>query len=122
VAHPERTCIGCRTRAPITELVRVVADTPGITLDERRRLPGRGAWVHPLPACIEAATRRKAWARALKSPGISVDAAALSSRVDRPGFPDAGHLALDLGADCPDGQETTRKWAHAHDHSMSTPQ
>ncbi|HEY8664164.1 MAG TPA: YlxR family protein [Propionibacteriaceae bacterium] len=81
MAHPERTCIGCRTRAPMTELVRVVADTPGITLDYRRRLPGRGAWVHPLPACIEAATRRKAWARALKSPGISVDAAALSSRV-----------------------------------------
>jgi predicted RNA-binding protein YlxR (DUF448 family) len=81
VAHPERTCIGCRTRAPVTELVRVVADPPGITIDDRRRLPGRGAWVHPLPACIEAATRRKAWARALKSPGISVDAAALNRSI-----------------------------------------
>jgi predicted RNA-binding protein YlxR (DUF448 family) len=65
----------------MTELVRVVADAGGIALDERRRLPGRGAWVHPSRTCIETATRRKAWSRALKSPGIVVDALELCSRV-----------------------------------------
>ena len=73
VAFPERTCVGCRARAPITELVRVVVEAGGVALDVRRRLPGRGAWVHPSRTCIETATRRKAWARALKSPGIVVD-------------------------------------------------
>ena len=81
MALPERTCVGCRTRAPIAELVRVVADAGEIALDGHRRLPGRGAWVHPSRTCIETATRRKAWARALKSPGIVVDAADLCTRV-----------------------------------------
>lgn len=81
VTGPERTCVGCRMKAPATELVRVVADLPGVAVDARRRLPGRGAWVHPLPACIETATRRKAWARALKAPGVTVDAADLVQRI-----------------------------------------
>jgi predicted RNA-binding protein YlxR (DUF448 family) len=55
-------------------MVRVVADAPGVVVDLRRRLPGRGAWVHPQLACIETASRRKAWARALKVPGLVVDA------------------------------------------------
>ena len=28
--------------------------------------PGRGAWVGPSPACVELATQRHAWARALR--------------------------------------------------------
>lgn len=81
MALPERTCVGCRTRAPVAELVRVVADPPGIALDERRRLPGRGAWVHPTRTCIVTATRRKAWARALKVPGVVADEVDLCRRV-----------------------------------------
>jgi predicted RNA-binding protein YlxR (DUF448 family) len=68
----------------MTELVRVVADAGGIVLDERRRLPGRGAWVHPTRTCIETATRRKAWGRALKVPGIDVDFTELCTRVGAP--------------------------------------
>jgi predicted RNA-binding protein YlxR (DUF448 family) len=68
----------------MTDLVRVVADPGGVAVDERRRLPGRGAWVHPSRTCIETATRRKAWARALKSPGILVDAVELCTRVGTP--------------------------------------
>lgn len=54
-------------------MVRVVAEPPGVVVDLRHRLPGRGAWVHPQLACIETATRRKAWTRALKVSGLVVD-------------------------------------------------
>ena len=74
MTEPERTCIGCRVRGAASSMVRVVADPPGVEVDLRRRRPGRGAWVHPLLTCIETATRRKAWTRALKVPGLVVDA------------------------------------------------
>jgi len=57
-----RTCTGCRAVAPQRELVRVAfrpavaegsADhAPDLVLDPKRRLPGRGAYVHPRPACV----------------------------------------------------------------------
>jgi len=37
--------------------------------DERRRLPGRGAWLHPSRDCLDLAVRRRAFARALRVPG-----------------------------------------------------
>ncbi len=74
VSEPERTCIGCRARGAASSMVRVVAQPPGVVVDLRRRLPGRGAWVHPQLDCIETATRRKAWSRALKVPGLVVEA------------------------------------------------
>ncbi|HET7724263.1 MAG TPA: YlxR family protein [Propionibacteriaceae bacterium] len=77
---PERTCVGCRARAPISELVRVVAAGTGVEVDLRRRMPGRGAWVHPRRSCVVTATRRKAWARALRVPGIVADAEDLCAR------------------------------------------
>jgi predicted RNA-binding protein YlxR (DUF448 family) len=49
------------------ELVRVVA-VPGGGLAIGRTLPGRGAWLCAgSPACIEAAERRKAFERALRT-------------------------------------------------------
>jgi len=62
----------------------VVSAPPGVAIDDRHRLPGRGAWVHPSRTCIETATRRKAWARALRVSGIVVDAEALLSGVRPP--------------------------------------
>ncbi|MFD4249981.1 YlxR family protein [Amycolatopsis thermoflava] len=41
---------------------RLVADT-------RRRLPGRGAWLHPGPECLAKAERRRAFPRALRVHG-----------------------------------------------------
>jgi uncharacterized protein len=42
--------------------------------DPRRRLPGRGAWVHPVPECLHRAERRSAFPRALRLPGpLGVD-------------------------------------------------
>jgi predicted RNA-binding protein YlxR (DUF448 family) len=78
-AHvPIRTCIGCRQRAPATDLLRVVAgpearpDPAGppvreVLADPRARAAGRGAWMHPDPSCVALAERRRAFGRALRS-------------------------------------------------------
>jgi predicted RNA-binding protein YlxR (DUF448 family) len=78
--RPERTCIGCRSRAPADELLRTVAaPEPAGTESISRPVPvvpdpracaaGRGAWVHPDPGCVDLAERRRAYARALRVPG-----------------------------------------------------
>lgn len=73
-----RTCVGCRKRVAVTELLRVVAaqaaSGPGeVTLavpDPARRLPGRGASLHPDPACYALAEKRRAFGRALRVSGV----------------------------------------------------
>ncbi|GAB2750662.1 YlxR family protein [Nocardioides pakistanensis] len=68
-----RTCVGCRVRAPKQELLRVVASgSVGDQLvvpDPGARAPGRGAYIHPTLECLELATRRRAFARALRVRG-----------------------------------------------------
>ncbi|HEY0812154.1 MAG TPA: YlxR family protein [Pseudonocardia sp.] len=66
---PVRTCVGCRTRSPADGLLRVVAVNGVLTPDLRRRLPGRGAWLHPVPECLHRAERRSAFLRALRIAG-----------------------------------------------------
>ena len=66
---PVRTCVGCRKRGPVTELLRVVARDGALVPDPRRRLPGRGASLHPTPECLRTAERRRAFPRALRLPG-----------------------------------------------------
>ncbi|HEX9496942.1 MAG TPA: YlxR family protein [Mycobacterium sp.] len=71
---PVRTCVGCRKRELAVELLRVVAVDGGngdcaVTVDSARKLPGRGAWLHPDPQCLDAAIRRRAFARALRITG-----------------------------------------------------
>lgn len=67
-----RTCVGCRRRDDRSALLRVVAewDDTGehvarVVADPLLRLPGRGAWLHPTPECLDLALRRKAFGRAL---------------------------------------------------------
>lgn len=36
-------------------------------MDLRRDQPGRGAWIHPDPACVQAARRRRALERAMRA-------------------------------------------------------
>ncbi|HVE63528.1 MAG TPA: YlxR family protein [Mycobacteriales bacterium] len=64
-----RTCVGCRVRAPKSELLRVVAVDGDAVIDAGRRLPGRGAHLHPDPGCLALALRRKALPRALRYAG-----------------------------------------------------
>jgi len=71
---PVRMCIGCRNRGLAVELLRVVAVNSGnggyaVTVDTARRLPGRGAWLHPDARCLDAAIRRRAFGRALRIAG-----------------------------------------------------
>ena len=56
-------------RASRTALLRVVAQNNILVIDESAVLPGRGAWMHPTQECIEAALRRRAFARALRVSG-----------------------------------------------------
>ncbi len=67
--EPVRTCLGCRQRAPRSSLVRVVAIDGSVVVDALSRFPGRGAWVHRTRDCVETATVRRAWARALRVAG-----------------------------------------------------
>ena len=75
VVGPTRTCVGCRARAPAFALVRFVAAGAGDDLrlqpDPDRRLPGRGAHLHPDPACFALAERRRAFGRALRITGVA---------------------------------------------------
>jgi predicted RNA-binding protein YlxR (DUF448 family) len=50
-----------------------------VVLDERRALPGRGAWLHPDLSCWELATRRSALTRALRT----------TARIDQDGITSA---------------------------------
>jgi predicted RNA-binding protein YlxR (DUF448 family) len=72
-------------RAPVSELLRIVS----IELssghvraqpDPARRRPGRGAHLHPDPACLALAQRRHAFGRALRVTGV-VDTGELAEAV-----------------------------------------
>ena len=52
-----RTCLGCRRQRPRAELIRIVREPGGgACFDLEGTLPGRGAWVCPSPACLDAVT------------------------------------------------------------------
>jgi hypothetical protein len=66
-------------------LLRVVAGTgshglPAVVPDPEATAPGRGAHLHPTTACYEAAVRRRAFPRALRS-GVGLDTALLGEYV-----------------------------------------
>jgi predicted RNA-binding protein YlxR (DUF448 family) len=71
----ERTCIGCRRRAPVAELARLALsssegdDTRVVVWAARgsSRPPGRGASLHPDPACLRAALKGGAFGRAFRA-------------------------------------------------------
>jgi predicted RNA-binding protein YlxR (DUF448 family) len=74
----ERTCVGCGGKADPAGLVRLAADAGGrLVHDARRRLGGRGAWLHPGGACLARAQKRRAFGRALRLEGLAVDGAGL---------------------------------------------
>ncbi|MCX6498037.1 MAG: YlxR family protein [Arthrobacter sp.] len=74
--QPQRTCIGCRKQGLRSELLRLVADASGssaVVLDERRRMAGRGAWLHPSEKCLALAVKRRAFGRALSGAALTAD-------------------------------------------------
>ena len=65
---PQRQCMGCRERKPKRELIRVVRSPEGtISLDFKGKLPGRGAYVCPDPACLAKARKSRALERAFET-------------------------------------------------------
>lgn len=71
---PERRCLGCRAVRPKAGLIRLAASDDGrLVVDGRAVLRGRGAYLCPSKACLEAAcARRGLFARALKREGLKV--------------------------------------------------
>jgi predicted RNA-binding protein YlxR (DUF448 family) len=67
--EPVRTCIGCRSRAPRSSLLRVVSQKSHVVADASAELPGRGAWLQPTLECYQLAVRRRAFGRALRIRG-----------------------------------------------------
>nr|WP_240439090.1 YlxR family protein [Actinosynnema mirum] len=57
--------------------------------DPRRRLPGRGAWLHPDPSCLRTAEKRRAFPRALKVTG-ELDAEGVRAHLEQFGSTAAG--------------------------------
>lgn len=81
---PQRTCIGCREVTGPDRLVRltVVDDRgPVVVPDPRRRLGGRGAWLHPRRDCVDTAIRRRAFNRAFRGAVRLEDDAELLRRI-----------------------------------------
>jgi len=82
--EPERTCVGCREKAPRRELLRVARLPDGVvTVDAEGTAPGRGAYVHRDAGCAELATKRGAFARALRSGLSSEELARLRDDIGR---------------------------------------
>ena len=71
MSEPVRTCVGCRERAPQSELVRLVWD--GASVFVSRTAPGRGAWVHPCQKCTGKLARKGVLSRAFHTT-VPVDA------------------------------------------------
>jgi predicted RNA-binding protein YlxR (DUF448 family) len=62
--------------------VRVVVVEGVLVPDPRARIAGRGAWLHPDPACLDLAVRRRALARALRAE-VSPDVTAVRVELER---------------------------------------
>jgi hypothetical protein len=81
---PERTCVGCRGRAPKAALVRVVRPPGGgaATVDVDGTAPGRGAYLHHDGVCLEQAVRKGSLARALRTGMAEVEVGRLRSLIE----------------------------------------
>jgi predicted RNA-binding protein YlxR (DUF448 family) len=63
-----RTCVGCRVKDSKSELIRIVRlPGGGAGVDPMGTAPGRGAYVHRDSDCFDAATKKGALARALRT-------------------------------------------------------
>lgn len=81
-----RTCIGCRNVVGATELVRLVLDQEGEPVVVLAGgAVGRGAWVHPHPACLAAAPSAlaRAFRASVRITGPTLTAAVRAAAVRR---------------------------------------
>lgn len=65
---PERQCVGCQEQKPKRSMVRVVLTPAGeILIDPTGKKAGRGAYICRSRGCFEAAKKRRALDRGLKT-------------------------------------------------------
>ena len=86
---PVRSCIGCRTQRPHSELIRITRSFSGITVDGSSS--GRGAWVcrdqrtHGVAGeCLDTAITQRAFARAWRSDVSDDDITNIKEQASRP--------------------------------------
>ncbi len=63
---PQRTCVGCRQVQAKRSLIRIVRGPDGVRVDPTGKAPGRGAYLHDLRSCWDAALKGPL-ARALRA-------------------------------------------------------
>ncbi|MCR5291678.1 MAG: YlxR family protein [Eubacterium sp.] len=65
---PQRSCVGCNTVRPKSELIRIIRTAEGeILYDPTGRMNGRGAYLCNDTACLDKAVKRRSLERSLKS-------------------------------------------------------
>ena len=102
--QPTRTCVGCRRTDRQQALVRLGRTEGGIALDARRRLPGRGAWLHRDATCwrdarggVARALRTAVTERDLAAARAALGAAVATQRTNDPARNLLGATASDSG-------------------------
>ncbi len=63
---PQRTCIGCRRKESSGALLRLGICEGKLQVLGAGPSRGRGAWLHPAEACVQAAVKTRAFARAFR--------------------------------------------------------
>ncbi len=77
---PERTCIACRQSGGKRGFCRVVRTPEGeLLVDRTGKRSGRGAYVHPVAACVREALRGDRLAKALRTQVTAADKARLEA-------------------------------------------
>ena len=57
---PERTCMGCNTKKPKKEFIRIVKNKDNeINIDRTGKMPGRGAYICDNIECLEKLIKSK---------------------------------------------------------------
>ncbi|WP_394944382.1 YlxR family protein [uncultured Ilumatobacter sp.] len=89
IPGPVRSCIGCRSKRPQSELVRITRSPSGITVDGSSS--GRGAWIcrdqrndGVAGECLDTAITQRAFARAWRSDVSGGDITNIKKQSSRP--------------------------------------
>jgi predicted RNA-binding protein YlxR (DUF448 family) len=64
---PERSCVACRDKRDKKYLIRLVCDSEGVKVDNRGKMPGRGAYLCSKLGCWELGLQQKRLDHALRS-------------------------------------------------------
>jgi len=63
-------CIGCRKKKKKEEMLRLIKSIDGVvSVDEKKRMNGRGFYLCPDPTCFKMARKKERWGESLGSMG-----------------------------------------------------